>query len=43
MNLYEILQNSGRVGEGMTHFERLFAQKVGGGKISEISGVPPLQ
>lgn len=43
MNLYEILQNSGRVGEGMTHFERLFAQKVGGGKINEIFGVPPLR
>jgi hypothetical protein len=43
MNLYEILQNSDRVGEGMTHFERLFAQKVGGGKINEISGVPPLR
>lgn len=43
MNLYEILQNSGRVGEGMTHFERLFAQKVGGGKINEISGAPPLR
>ena len=43
MNLYEILQNSVRVGEGMTHFERLFAQKVGGGKINEISGVPPLR
>ena len=43
MNLYEILQNSGRVGEGMTHFERLFAQKVGGGKINKISGVPPLR
>lgn len=43
MNLYEILQNPDRVGEGMTHFERLFAQKVGGGKINEISGVPPLR
>lgn len=43
MNLYEILQNSGRVGEGMTHFERLFAQKIGGGKINEISSVPPLR
>ena len=43
MNLYEILQNSDRVGEGMTHFERLFAQKVGGGKINEISGIPPLR
>lgn len=43
MNLYEILQNPYRVGEGMTHFERLFAQKVGGGKINEIFGVPPLR
>lgn len=43
MNLYEILQNTDRVGEGMTHFERLFAQKVGGGKINEIFGVPPLR
>lgn len=43
MNLYKIIQNTDRVGEGMTHFERLFVQKVGGGKINEISGVPPLR
>ena len=41
MNFYEILLNRGAVGEGMTHFERLFAQKIGGG-IKELSGVPPL-
>ena len=41
MNFYEILLNRGAVGEGMTHFERLFAQKIGGG-VKELSGVPPL-
>lgn len=44
MNFYELLFNRGQPsGEGMTHFERLFAAKlVGGGEIKELEGVPPL-
>lgn len=42
MNLYEIMLNADRVGEGMTHFERLFAQKVGALEEITIGGIPPL-
>lgn len=43
MNFYEQLFNKGKSsGEGMTHFERLFALKIGSGKIEELEGVPPL-
>lgn len=45
MNFYELLLNRGQPsGEGMTHFERLFAAKLagGGGEIKELEGVPPL-
>lgn len=44
MNFYELLFNRGQPsGEGMTHFERLFAAKLaGGGEIKELEGVPPL-
>ena len=43
MNFYELLLNRGQpAGEGMTHFERLFAAKLAGGEIKELEGVPPL-